>query len=81
MAVSLRYAFVMGVNQAMQTQCDCFESFLSATVAEIKERFKPLLHNSENQISLASALHRSFKLAWLPFLIHAGIGNEGIELM
>ena len=61
----------------MQTQGDCFQSLLSATVAGIKGRFKPMLHNSENQI--ASALHRSFKLTWLSFLIHAGIGNEGIE--
>ena len=75
--MAVRYAFVMGVNQAMQTQCDCFQSLLSATVAGIKGRFKSLLHNSENQI--ASTLHRSFKLTWLPFLIYVGIGNEGIE--
>ena len=77
--MAVRYAIVMVVNQAMQTHCDCFQSLLSATVAGIKGRFKPLLRNSENQI--ASALHRSFKLTWLPFLIHAGIGNEDIELI
>ena len=71
--MAVRYAFVMEVNQAVQTQCDCFQSLLSATVAGIKGRFKPLLHNYENQI--ASALLRLFKLTWLPFLIHCGIGN------
>ena len=38
-----------------------------------------MLHNSEVQV--ASALHRSFILTWLLFLVHAGIGNEGIELV
>ena len=73
-----REAFVMG-SQSGQTQGDCFQSLLSAIVAGIKRRFKPLLHDSENQA--AFALHPSFKLTWLPSLVHAGIGIEGIELV
>ena len=66
-------------SQSGQTQGDCFQSLLFAIVAGIKRRFKPLLHNSENQVVVA--LHRSFKATWLPFLVQAGIGNEGVELV
>ena len=45
-------------SQSGQTLSDCFQFLLSAIVAGIKRRFKPLLHNSENQV--ASALHRLF---------------------
>ena len=66
-------------SQSGQIQGDCFQCLLSAIVAGIKRRFKPLLHDSENYV--ASVLHRSFKLIWLPSLVHAGIGYVGIELV
>ena len=75
--MAVRQAFVMG-SQSSHTQGDCFQSLLSA-IAGIKRRFKPSLHDSENQV--ASALRSLFKLIWLPFLVHAGIGNQGIELV
>ena len=52
---------------------------LSAIVAGIKRRFKTLLYDSENEV--ASAVHPSFKLTWLLFLVHAGIGNDDTKLM
>ena len=64
-------------SQSGQTQGDCFQSLLCAIVAGIKRRFKPLLHDSKNQV--AFALHPLFKFTWLRFLVQAGIGNEDIE--
>ena len=53
---------------------------VSAILNGIQRRFETLLNNTDNQ--LASALHPSFKLAWLLFLVHAGIcNNDSIEMM
>ena len=73
--MAVRHAFVME-SQSSHTQGDCFQSLLSE-IAEIKLWFKPSLHDSQNQV--ASALRLLFKLTWLPFLVHAGTGNKGIE--